>query len=146
VNEDLSKDQCQEIVNAFIDCMADNPPLIGDASLLPFPKSVILYAIGEMLNHYERRQESTDDPDLRKPYEEIIPKMQYLSNTLIYHWHDIDPEDKDAVAALNRLGSFPPWGLPSKEKYLNDEKAANEAFDAALKRMKRRVAAEGNDA
>lgn len=142
MNKDLSKEQCQEIVDAFIDCIADNPPLIGDASLLPFPKSVILYAIGEMLNHYERRQESTDDTDLRKPYDDIIPKMQFLSNALIYHWHEIDAEDKDAVAALNGLTSFPPWGQPLKEKYLDDEKAANEALDAALNRMKRKVAAE----
>jgi hypothetical protein len=71
--------------------------------------------------------------------------MQNLSNALIYHWHEIDPEDKDAIAALNRLGSFPAWGLPLKQKYLNDEKAANAAADAALKRMIRRVAAEDND-
>ena len=122
--------------------MAENPPLIGDSRLLPFPKSVILYAIGNMLNHYECQQETIAEPDLRKPYDDIISRMQYLSNALISQWHDIDSEDKEGVAALNRLSSFPEWALPLKQKYLNDEKAANEALDATLRRMKRRVDAE----
>lgn len=139
MKEHFTKDQCEEIVYAFIDCVADDPPLIGDCSLLPYPKSVILYALGEMLNHYERQQETISDPDLRKPYDDIIPKMQHLANTLIHQWHDIDPEDKDAVVALNRLGSFPAWALTLRQKYLNDEKASNEAFDSALRRMNRRA-------
>lgn len=142
MNDELTIEQCQQVVDAFIDCMADDPPFIGNSGLLPYPKSVILYALGEMLNHCEQRQKTINDPDLREPYDKMIPKLQWLTNTLIYQWHDLNPEDKDAVAALNRLNSFPEWALPLKQKYLDHERAANEAFDATLRRMKRRVDAE----
>jgi hypothetical protein len=137
---DLPIEECQEIVLAFTDCLT-TLPLIGDSSLLPYPKSVILYALGEMLNYYEHHQEATDDPTVRKMCEDIIPKTQYLVNTLLYLWHDIDVEDKHAIAALNRLDSFPTWGLPLKEKYLSHDEAAKEAADAAIDRTIRSVAA-----
>jgi hypothetical protein len=79
MNGQLSIDQCQEIVYAFIDCMADNPPLIGDCSLLPYPKSVILYAIGELLNHYEHQQETINDPDLPIPGADDAPAPLHFS-------------------------------------------------------------------
>jgi hypothetical protein len=142
----LTIEQCQQIVDEFIDYAADDPPLIGDATLLPYPKSVILYALGEMLNHYEIQQERIDDPDLRKPYDDIIPKVQHLSNMLVSKWHAIDLEEKDAIAALNRLDSFPAWAEPLKKKYLDDERAANEALDVTFRRMQRRVAAEQDEA
>src|SRR5215813_2310568 len=90
----------QNIVFAFTDLMADNPPLIGDCSLLPHPKATILYAIKLVVNDYETKRETATDSALLHSYEKLIPTLSYAFTCLARDWQDIAPEDKDEVARL----------------------------------------------
>jgi hypothetical protein len=69
----------------------------------------------------------------------MIPTLNYLFTCLARDWHDIAPEDKDAVAKLAAYDSFPDWALPLKRKYINDERASIEAADAAFRVLKDKV-------
>ncbi len=131
----------QNIVFAFSDLLAAHAPLIGDCSMLPYPKKTILYAIEWVMAHYATMREATINGTLREKYDEIMPTLSYLLTVLARDWHEIDPDDKDAIAELGRFDSFPDWALPLKLKYINDEKASHEAFDATFKVLKDRVGA-----
>ncbi len=125
----------QEIVFAFIDFLAAKSPPLGDCSKLPSPKKSILHAIQSLSNHYGEVMEASDDPQLQESAEKMLPKLNYLLTCLTRDWHDIDQEDKDAVAKLASLDSFPEWALPLKLKYINEEKASEEACEAFLEVM-----------
>lgn len=122
----------QNIVFAFTDLTADNSPLIGDCSLLPHPKAAILYAIMFVVDDYETKQETVTDSTLLDIYERMIPTLNNVSTCLARDWQDIAPEDKDAVARLAGFESFPEWALPLKHKYIDDERAINEAANAVF--------------
>jgi hypothetical protein len=132
-------EEYQNIVCEFADLMTENPPLIGDCSMLPYPKETILHAIGEIISHCEIEQDATDDPDIRKKREETISAVQNLRNGLVYHWDEIDPEDKDAIRKLDGLASFPDWALSLELKYLDHKKASEEACDAEIQRIKNKI-------
>ena len=129
----------QNIVIAFTDLMAANSPLIGDCSLLPHPKSTILYAIKFVVDDYETKREVATNSALIKSYERLIPTLNYEFTCLARDWQDIAPEDKDAVARLAGHESFPEWALPLKHKYIDEERASCEAAEAAIRVMKDKI-------
>ena len=129
-------EEYQNIVCEFTDLMAESTPLIGDCSMLPYSKEAILHAIGEIITLCEIDRDATDDLDMQKKREETISAVQNLRNGLVYYWHEIDPADKDAIAKLNGLTAFPDWALPLKLKYLDHNKASEEACDAEIQRIK----------
>ena len=61
--------------------------------------------------------------------------LSYLLTRLLDDWHTIDPEDKDAVAKLNKYETIPDWALPLKAKYFDEETASKEAADATIQVM-----------
>jgi len=140
LDESHNIEHYQNIVFAFSDLLFAHTPLIGDCSMLPHPKKMILYAIEWVMEHYRTMQEATTNEALREKYDEIMPTLSYLLTVLARDWHEIDPEDKAAIAELGKFDSFPDWALPLKLKYIDDEKASEEAFDATLEILKDRVA------
>jgi hypothetical protein len=69
--------------------------------------------------------------------------LSYLLTVLARDWHEIDTEDKDAIAELGKidsLDSFPDWALPLKLKYINEQEASEEALDVTIEVMKDRMA------
>jgi hypothetical protein len=104
IDRSLDIRKCQDVIHASIDAMVTESPLIGDCSLLPYPKRTIQSAIGKLTNHYETQAELTNDPVFRTRCEEMIPRMQFLLNELTYRWHEIADEDKSAIARLKWLG------------------------------------------
>jgi hypothetical protein len=122
----------QNIVFAFTDLMSDNPPLIGDCSLLPHPKATILYAIKFVVDDCETKRETTTDATLLDSYERMIRTLNYAFTCSTRDWQEIAPEDKDLVARLAGYESFPEWALPLKHKYIDDGRASKEAAYAAL--------------
>jgi hypothetical protein len=84
----------------------------------------------------ETKREATTDQALREGYDRMVPTLSYLFTRLARDWQEIDPEDKDAIAALASCDSFPDWALPLQRKYIDDEKASNEAIEIALQVMK----------
>ena len=144
IDRSLDIRKCQDVIHASIDAMVTESPLIGDCSLLPYQKRTIQSAIGKLTNHYETQAELTNDPVFRTSCEEMIPRMQLLLNELTYRWHEIADEDKSAIARLNGLDSFPDWAAPLKVKYLDHEKASQEAADLAVERMVDKVEGEKN--
>lgn len=137
-------ERSHQIVSAFADLMAENPPLIGDCDFLPYPKADIQNAIGRLITFCESKRDLACDLESQKKHQENISFFQNLRNGLVYFWHDIDPKDKDSVAKLNRLTSFPDWALPLKRKYLDHEKASQEACDAEIQTMVSRVERENS--
>jgi TPR repeat protein len=135
----LDRAKYQNIVFAFSDLLiAAHMPLIGDCGMLPYPKKEILYAIEWLLN---------DRPETMS--EEHSSTFRYLLTVLARDWHEIDPEDKDAIAELGKLDSpdsFPDWALPLKLKYINEQKASEEALDATIEAMKDIVARQNRNA
>lgn len=131
----LDREHYQNIVFAFIDLIATHRPLIGDCSTLPHPKKTILYAIKWVIDYYESMQEAPTNQDLCERSDRLISTHNRLFTELARDWHDIDPEDKDAIAELGKYDSFPDWALPLKMKYINEEAAAKEACDAAIQVM-----------
>jgi len=132
----------REIVFAFSDLMAVHSPIIGDCAFLPHPKATILYAIKFVVDDYETKRELGTDPTLIESYDRMIPTLNYLFTCLARDWHDIAPEDEDAIAKLAAYDSLPDWALPLKRKYINDERASIEAADAAFRVLKDRVGRE----
>lgn len=132
----------EEIAFTFSDFLAPHSPLIGDCSLLPYPKKTIQYAIWAVMDDYETKRENTTNQTLREGYVKMIPTLSYLFTRLIHDWQEIEPEDKEAIAQLSRLDSFPDWALPLKLKYLDDERARNEAAEVACEVLKDKVVRE----
>lgn len=129
----------QNIVIAFSDLMAAHSPLIGDCALLPHPKATILYAIQFVVDDYETERDMATDSTLIQSYDRMIPALSYLITCLARDWHDIAPEDKDAISRLTGYDSFPEWALPLKRKYIDEKRARNEALDAAIQVLKDEV-------
>lgn len=129
----------REIVAAFGDMVEKHVPLIGDCRALPHPKRTIMYAILWVRGHYETVREQGTDEAFRQSCDRIIGGHNFLLTLLVNHWHEIDADDRDAVAKLSAFQSFPDWALPLKARYINDERAAREACDAAIEVMRDRV-------
>jgi hypothetical protein len=136
----------EKIVFAFNDFLPPDAPIIGDSSLLPYPKKTIHYAIAAVMEDYRIKRENTTNQTLREQYDKIIPTLSYLLTRLVHDWQEIDPEDKTAIEKLGKLDSFPDWALPLKLKYLDDERASIEACDMAIQVMKDRIEREKGDA
>ncbi len=84
------------------------------------------------MNDYETKRWDTTNQTLREEYNKMISNLSWLLTRLVHDWQEIEQEDKDAVAKLNGFDSFPDWALPLKLKYLNDERARDEALDMAI--------------
>ena len=136
------RDHYQAIVFAFGDLITSTAPLIGDESLLPYPKKTILYAIRWVMDHYESLREKSNNPTLLDLCDKMLPTLSYLLTTLARDWHQIEPDDKETITKLNRCDSFPEWALKLKAKYIDDDKASNEAYDVAIQVIKDKVAFE----
>lgn len=53
-----------------------------------------------------------------KGYDETVQQLRAMSMRLD-DWHDIDPEDRDAVAHMNAVQGPPPeWAMPIIGKYM----------------------------
>lgn len=131
----LKRDEYSRIVFEFADLIADKLPLIGDCAILPHSKKKLLYAVRWMVAHYETGLKATAGEALREQTEAILPTFNFLSTHIARDWHDIDPEDKDAVARLNQCETFPEWALVLKRKYINEDRALEEACDATFQVM-----------
>jgi hypothetical protein len=129
----------EDMVFAFSDLMATHSPLIGDCSLLPYPKGILLYAIKWVMEEYETNRDATNNEELRQTYDKMLPTLSYLFTRLARDWQEIDPADKGAVAKLHDCESFPQWALPLKQKYIDDERASKEAAETAFQVMKDRM-------
>jgi hypothetical protein len=134
--------QCQEIVSSFSDLMDAHTPLIGDCALLPYPKAKILYAIKFVVDDFETKLASATDTRFVESYKNIIPSLNYIFTCLARDWHEIAPEDKEAIARLKEYDSFPEWAFYLKNKYINEDRAREEALNAATQVMKDKVGRE----
>jgi len=128
----------KKIVLAFNDFLPDTT-LIGDCSLLPYPKKIIHYAIAAVIDDYETKRENTTNQTLRDEYNKMISNFGWLLTRLVHDWQEIEQEDKEAVAKLNSFDSFPDWALPLKLKYLDDERAIDEVLDMKIEVMKCKI-------
>lgn len=137
--------QYEKMVFAFSDLMAEHSPLIGDCSLLPYPKGTLLYAIRWVMDEYETKRVTTDNEELRQAYDKMLPTLSYLFTRLARDWHEIDPADKGAIAKLHDCESFPEWAIKYKRKYIDDERASNEAAEVAVQVIKDRIAQEKSE-
>jgi uncharacterized membrane protein YhaH (DUF805 family) len=119
----LSDEQAQEIVYAFIDIMKDGAPYIGDEETLPFPKEIIRKAFGQHIQHYTNMRSINEEAYNRMGYAERVKELEALS-VHIDDWYRIHPEDKKTVAKLNKTNGPPPeWALPIMVKYMKKPKA-----------------------
>jgi hypothetical protein len=141
-----NQEHYQAIVSSFADLIADDSRLIGDSSLLPYPKKTILYAIAWVRAEVEDKSEATADESVREKCRNLINTLNFLLTRLADDWHAIAPEDKAAVAKLKGLDSLPDWALPLKARYLNSEMAAEEACEATLQVLEDRTHREGRRA
>lgn len=132
----LELQEYEEIVFAFSDLIATHSPLIGDCAMLPHSKETILYAIKFVADSYETELELTANHTLAESYEKLIPTLNYLFTILARDWHEIAPEDKNAIHKLSEYDSFPDWALSLKLKYIDEDRARNEACNATLRVMK----------
>lgn len=136
----------EKMVFAFSDLMAAHSLLIGDCSLLPYPKRTLLYAIKWVMEEYETNRDATDNQQLQQAYDKMLPMLSHLFTRLARDWQDIDPADKDAIAKLRYCESFPEWAVQYKRKYIDDERASKETAEVAFQVMKDRIAQEKSKA
>ncbi len=137
--------QYERMVFAVSDLMGAHSPLIGDTSLLPYAKGTLLYAVQWLIEEYEAKRESSGNEEHRQIYEKMLTTLGGLLTRLARDWQDIDPADKTAIAELRDCETFPEWALQYKEKYIDDERARNEAVKVALQVMKDRIAQEKSE-
>ena len=113
----LTDDEAQTIVYAFIDLVAAGNPYIGDASTLPFPKHIIRQAFHKHLQHYYALRRISEDTFRELGYDKTVEQLSAMS-VYLDDWHDLDPEDRDAIARLNAVTGPPPeWAAPLLAKY-----------------------------
>jgi len=136
ISESTTLEDYQNILSAFSDLIADHRPLIGDCSILPRPKKTILYAICWLRDHFQTLEAEIEDITLRDKCSGLTSTLNFLLTHLTTDWHDIAAEDKEAVERLRGFESFPDWALPLKAKYINEEKAAEEACEMTFQVMK----------
>lgn len=130
----MKRDECTKLVNDFVDSIStDGPPLIGDIATLPHPKPKIMYAIRWLMDHYQAGLESATDDELCSKYRSLLPTFGDLFTRLARDWHEIADEDREAVARLRSCETFPDWALPLKAKYINEDRAREEACDVAIR-------------
>lgn len=114
----MSDDLAQAIVYAFIDLMADGAPYVGDARKLPYPKETIRSAFIKHIEHYEVMRTISAELFRSKGYDQTVQQLRSMYMR-IGDWHDIDPEDQDAVSRLNNHKGPPPdWAMPIIGKYM----------------------------
>jgi hypothetical protein len=144
LEESSLRDHYSNIVCAFCDLIESNMPLIGDCSMLPYPKRTILYALRWLMDYWESKRETAADQTLIDRYDNLVETNSYLFTHLGDDWHDLESEDKVAIAELNKCDSFPDWALPLKRKYINEETARNEALGVVHEVVVDRVYPRGN--
>ena len=140
-NDDSSFEHYRGIVAAFSEKLAANTPLIGDCSMLPYPKRTILYAIRWVIEELHDAEEIAESRTSREKFDEMILSLNYLLTRLARDWQTIDSADKPDIAKLGDFKEFPDWALPLKFKYINDEKASEEAAEVAFQVMRDRIVA-----
>lgn len=114
----MSDDLAQTIVYAFIDLMAAGAPYIGDARRLPYPKSTLRAAFTKHIEHYEGMRRISEALFRSKGYDQTVQQLRAMYMR-IDDWHDIDPEDQEAVNRLNSHSGPPPdWAMPLIGKYM----------------------------
>lgn len=114
----MSDDLAQTVVYAFIDRMAEGAPLIGDASTLPYTKETIRSAFITHIEHYDGMRRISEELFRSKGYDETVQQLRAMYMR-VDDWHDIDPEDRDAVFRINSLQGPPPdWVIPILLKYM----------------------------
>ena len=112
------KDDAEIVVQAFVDIMAAGTPYIGNAADLPFPRTVIKNAFSQRIDYYEGMRKYNKPLFLRNGFDETLSNMLSLYGR-IDDWHDIDPEDLEAVSKLNQVQGPPPESaLPLIGKYM----------------------------
>jgi hypothetical protein len=113
----MTDDDAQTIVYAFVDLVAARNPHIGDASTLPYPKETIRQAFHKHLEHYHRMRLVSEQTFRELGYHKTVEKLGAM---LVYldDWHDIHPDDKEAVTRLNAIDGPPPeWAASLLAKY-----------------------------
>jgi hypothetical protein len=114
----MSDNLAQAVVYAFIDRMAAGAPFVGDARTLPYPKDTIRAAFIKHLEHYEGMRRISEELFRSKGYDETVHQLRTMFMRLD-DWHDIDHEDRDAVARMNAVQGPPPeWAMPIIGKYM----------------------------
>ena len=116
--ENMSDDEAQTIVYAFIDYTAHDSPFIGDSSTLPYPKETIRRAFYKHIEHYEVMRRFSAATFREMGYDKTVDELGAML-THLDDWHDIDQEDKDTITKLNREQSLPSWAIPIMAKYWN---------------------------
>ena len=118
-SNNISDEDAQNIVYAFIDLMDAGAPYIGDASILPYPKDTLKSAFAKHIEHYEGMRKISEELYRSKGYDEIVKELQVMA-VRINDWHDIDSEDLEAVRKLNKIQGIPPeWAMPLIAKYMH---------------------------
>jgi hypothetical protein len=113
----MTDDEAQAIVYAFVDLVATRNPYIGDASMLPYPKETIRQALHKHLEHYYALRRISEETFRQLGYDKTVEQLGAMS-VYLDDWHDIDAEDKEAVARLNAVEGLPPdWAAPLLAKY-----------------------------
>lgn len=135
----IKRDEYIKIVSDFAELIADKRPRIGDCAFLPHSKKSLLYAVRWMIAHYEDNVEIANNKEIRELSEAQLPLLHQMFTWLARDWHEIDDEDKEAVARLSQCESFPPWALALKNKYIDEDKASEIACDVAIQVIKDRA-------
>ena len=112
----MNDEEAQKIVYVFVDLVATRNPYIGDASTLPYPKETIREALHRHLDHYYALRRISEETFRELGYDKTV---EQLGAMLVYldDWHEIDAEDKEAVARLNAVEGLPDWAAPLLAKY-----------------------------
>lgn len=113
----LDASEAQAIVKAFVRHVAEGMPYIGDTTTLPHPKPLIEAAFRIHLAEFESIRKADaglfSEAGLAEDYQNLCSLFIRLDD-----WKLISPEDREAVAVLNKLEGPPPnWAMPLFEKY-----------------------------
>lgn len=120
----------KSIVGAFANQIAEHIPAIGDCDRLAHSKEATLYAIAWVREYLQRLRDDSQDPSLCEKCEELIDVHNFLLTHLARDWHQINPEDKAAVARLQSSDDLPSWEALIRAKYIDEERARTEAVEA----------------
>lgn len=101
----MNNQEAESISKEFGRFLAERQPIIKDAGLLPYPKSVIMKAILVMQEFIRDNENILEMFDERKELKKYFDSLSFC-RVGIAAYSDIEPEDKEAVSYFNSFSSI----------------------------------------
>ena len=114
----MNGQEAELISKEFGRFLAERQPIIKDAGLLPYPKSVIMEAILVTQEFIRDNANTLEIFNERKQLKKYFDSLSFC-RVVLGAYSDIEPEDKETVSYFNSFSSIKDVPKDRKKEYVN---------------------------